>query len=90
MTTITTSRTDIRSRREQLGLSRLALAVRAGITPTWMAALEAGLPTRGPALTRVLAVLDELERRFVPFAEVSDHLELGRDASDGPKPLQAA
>lgn len=57
MTTTTTS-IDIRLWREQLGLSRLALAVRAGVSPAWLQALEGGLqPVGSRALARVLEVL---------------------------------
>jgi transcriptional regulator with XRE-family HTH domain len=60
-TTIATS--TIRERRELLGASRLTLAIRSGVSMTWLAALEAGLhPHDSRALDRVLAALDELER----------------------------
>jgi transcriptional regulator with XRE-family HTH domain len=87
MTAATITTDAVRERREQLGLSRLSLAVRAGVSVTWLAAIEAGLRPRGAALDRVEAALNELERgeRFVPFANVRDHLELGPPASDGPE-----
>jgi DNA-binding transcriptional regulator YiaG len=60
---MTTTTIDIRSRREHLGLSRLALAVRAGVSPAWVQALEAGLqPVGSRALARVEHSLDEIER----------------------------
>jgi predicted transcriptional regulator len=59
---MTTTTTDIRTRREQLGISRLTLAVRARVSPAWMAALEAGLqPVGSRALARVEAALEALE-----------------------------
>jgi predicted transcriptional regulator len=58
-----TTTTDIRSRREHLGVNRLALAVRAGVSPAWAQALEAGLqPVGSRALVRVEQALDEFER----------------------------
>lgn len=58
----TTSTTDIRSRREQLGVSRLRLAVRAGVSPAWVQALEAGLrPVGGTALEKVEVALAAFE-----------------------------
>lgn len=62
MATTTPTVDDVRGRREALGISRLALAVRTGVSPTWMQALEAGLRPHGKALDRVLAALDDLER----------------------------
>jgi predicted transcriptional regulator len=52
---------DIRERRERLALSRLSLAVRARVSTTWLAEIEAGLRPRGTALGRVLAVLEAAE-----------------------------
>jgi transcriptional regulator with XRE-family HTH domain len=83
MTTTTTVPTDIRSRRERLGISRLALAVRTGVSPAWLAALEAGLrPVGSRALARVEAALDKLERewRLEPGVGVSGY----RGDTDGP------
>jgi predicted transcriptional regulator len=59
MTTTTTS-TGIRQRRIALGISRVDLSIRCGISSSWMAELEQGRQ-HGPALARVLRVLDELE-----------------------------
>lgn len=61
---------DIRERREHLGISRLTLAVRAGISTTWLAELEAGLRPRGEALARVEATLDELEAETQGFCHL--------------------
>jgi predicted transcriptional regulator len=44
-TAVTTD--DVRGRRERLEISRLTLAVRAEVSPTWLAALEAGVRPRG-------------------------------------------
>jgi predicted transcriptional regulator len=52
---------NIRERRGQLQISRLTLAVRAGVSSTWLAEIEAGRRPRGEALTSVLLALDELE-----------------------------
>jgi predicted transcriptional regulator len=62
MTSTTPITDEIRERRERLRVSRLTLAVRAGVSPSWVAALEAGLRPQGDARTRVLRALDELER----------------------------
>jgi transcriptional regulator with XRE-family HTH domain len=53
---------DPRARREQLGISRLTVAVMSDLSPSWVAALEGGLrPRHGDALGRLLAALDRLE-----------------------------
>ena len=91
-TTTNTSRADIRARREQLGLTRLTVALRAEVSQAWLAALEAGLrPAHGSrALDRVEAVLEQLEAdedapQFVKFADVREHLTLGPPSTDGPR-----
>jgi predicted transcriptional regulator len=79
--TTTTSTNEIRDRRERLGVSRLTLAVKAGVSPSWVAALEAGWP-RGEARERVLRALDELEQawQLEPGIGVSCY----RGDTDGP------
>jgi predicted transcriptional regulator len=62
-TAVTTG--NIRERREQLDISRLNLAVKAGVSSTWLAEIEAGRQPRGEALTSVLAALDEVARIVV-------------------------
>jgi transcriptional regulator with XRE-family HTH domain len=51
-----------------LELNRLDLAIRSGVSPSWIAALEAGLrPARGSAaLDRLEASLAELEAADKP------------------------
>jgi predicted transcriptional regulator len=62
-----TATTEIRSRREQLDVSRMTLAIRSGVSITWLAAIEAGLRPRGEAFERVERCLDELEREAAEF-----------------------
>jgi predicted transcriptional regulator len=58
----TTPSSDIRGRREQLGVSRVALAIKSGTSLSWLTAIEAGLqPVGSKALARVEAALSELE-----------------------------
>ena len=79
----TTSPTDIRGRREQLGASRITLAVRSRVSPAWVAALEAGVePASSQALVRVEAALDELEAEF--RLEPGVGVSCFRDDTDGP------
>jgi predicted transcriptional regulator len=60
MVTITT--VDVRGRREALGVSQVQLALRSGVSLTWLRAIEAGLqPTGSRALARVETALDRLE-----------------------------
>lgn len=60
---LTTTTSDIRGRRERLDVSRIALAIKSGVSLSWLTALEAGLqPVDSPALARVEAALAELER----------------------------
>jgi predicted transcriptional regulator len=81
----------LRQRREALGIAQEHLARLAGVSHSMVCMLDAGYtPGRSRVRDQVLAVLDRLEaergeKRFVPFAEVLDHLELGPDATDGPE-----
>ena len=64
----TTTRTDIRGRREQLDMSRIALAIKSGVSISWLSAIEAGMqPAGSQALARVEAALGELEREASEF-----------------------
>ena len=57
-----TATSDVRGRREQLGLSRLRVAIASNVSPAWLAAIEAGLqPVGSRALARVEAALDAYE-----------------------------
>lgn len=57
-----TTISDVRGRREALGVSQLRLAVKADVSLTWLRAIEAGLqPIGSRALARVEAALDQLE-----------------------------
>jgi hypothetical protein len=82
MTTTTSPTTDLRGRRDQLGATRLQVAIQARVSLAHLASLEGGLRPCGgsEALARVLQALDELEaakpaERFVKFQDVADHLE---------------
>ncbi len=57
----TAATTDIRARRRRLGVTRLSLAIRTGISTTHLAEIEGGSRPRGTALARVLDELDRLE-----------------------------
>jgi predicted transcriptional regulator len=59
----TTIATPLRERREALGVTRLQLAVKSGVSMTWLACLEAGMRPAGTALARVDRALDELEQQ---------------------------
>jgi predicted transcriptional regulator len=62
MVTTTTPTTDLRGRRDQLGETRLEVAIRAKVSLAHLASLEGGLrPGASEALTRVEAALDALE-----------------------------
>jgi|tagenome__1003787_1003787.scaffolds.fasta_scaffold18118626_1 predicted transcriptional regulator len=53
---------DIRRRRENLRISRQALAVRAACSMPYLATIESGAtPGRSEVMPRLLAALDELE-----------------------------
>jgi predicted transcriptional regulator len=58
---MTTTTLGIRERRRALGISRLSLAVRAGVSVSWLQQLEGGVQPHGQTLRRVLDTLDELE-----------------------------
>jgi predicted transcriptional regulator len=62
-----TATTDIRGRRRRLGITRLALALRTGISTTHLAEIEGGSRPRGTALARVLDELDRLEAADAPL-----------------------
>lgn len=53
--------TDLRRRREQLGLTRPQLAVRARCSLTTLVNIETGVTRRGVSVRRVHQVLAELE-----------------------------
>lgn len=58
-----TTTSDLRARRERLGITRLQLAIQAGISMAWLASLEGGMRPEGSnALAKVRATLAELER----------------------------
>jgi predicted transcriptional regulator len=83
---MTTTTNSVRDRRERLDVARVALAIRSGVSISWLAAIEAGMqPIGSKAVARVEAVLDELERdaaqwRLEPGIGVSGY----RDDTDGP------
>ncbi|HEY2652993.1 MAG TPA: hypothetical protein VGI50_13790 [Solirubrobacteraceae bacterium] len=68
MTAAVTTISDIRRRRAALGASRLSLAIKANVSTTHLAEIEAGRRPRGDALARVEAALERLENDSGPEA----------------------
>jgi len=58
---------DLRTRREQVGLTRARLAGLAGCSPTTLANIEDGaIPKRSAALERALVVIADREQETAP------------------------